>query len=57
MVQGRSGTSVIKSSRLRSKANDQAQKLNDIEDRKDHQLELFNAKQVELKKRHARGEI
>lgn len=36
IVQGRTGDSVIKSTRLRSKANEQKQKLHDIENRKDH---------------------
>lgn len=44
LVEGRTGTSVIKSTRLRSKANEQKMKASEIEERKQHQRELYNAK-------------
>lgn len=45
VVNGRTGTSVIKSTRLRSKANEQKAKLCDIEARKSHQIKLYHEKQ------------
>lgn len=36
VVQGRTGTSVIKSSRLRSKAEQQKDKINEDQEQKDH---------------------
>jgi hypothetical protein len=40
-VEGRTGTSVIKSSRLRSRANEQKAKASELEERKQHQRELY----------------
>ena len=57
VVEGRTGTSVLKSTRLRSKANDQKAKQSDLDARKDHQMKLYNEKQEELKIRFNRGEI
>ena len=57
VVEGRSGTSVLKSTRLRSKANDNKAKQSDIEARKEHQMKLYHEKQEELKIRYNRGEI
>lgn len=57
VVEGRSGTSVLKSTRLRSKANDNKVKQSDIEARKEHQMKLYHEKQEELKIRFNRGEI
>jgi nucleosome binding factor SPN SPT16 subunit len=57
VVQGRTGTSVIKSSRLRSKAETQQDKLNEAEERKDHQMTLYKEKQKDHKIRFNKGEI
>ncbi len=57
IVAGRTGNSVIKSTRLRSKANEQKVKVNELESRKEHQHQLYLEKQTELKIRFNRGEI
>lgn len=44
VIKGRTGTTVIKSARLRSKAGEQHQRQNDIESRKEHQIELYTEK-------------
>lgn len=41
MVAGRTGNSVIKSSRLRSKADQQQAAQTEAEDRKEHQMQLY----------------
>ena len=57
MKQGLSGTTMIRSSRLRSKANNQKEKQGELEDRKQHQVELLEKKKAELKIRFNKGEI
>jgi|LakMenE18May11ns_1017448.scaffolds.fasta_scaffold9299200_1 hypothetical protein len=48
---------MIRSSRLRSKANNQKERQGELEDRKHHQLELLAKKKAELKIRFNKGEI
>lgn len=51
------GTTQYTSSRLRSKAVNQKEKQDEMEERKTHQLELLEKKQEELKIRFNKGEI
>ena len=47
----------FRASRLRSKAAEQQDKQNEIEDRKSNQMKLHKLKQRDLKLRFDRGEI
>lgn len=47
----------FRASRLRSKADEQKQKQNEIEDRKSNQMSLHKTKQRDLRLRFDRGEI
>ena len=51
------GVTQFTSSRLRSKAINQKEKQDEMEVRKNHQLELLNKKKEELKIRYNKGDI
>ena len=51
------GVTQFTSSRLRSKAINQKEKQDEMEVRKNHQLELLNKKKEEVKIRYNKGDI
>lgn len=57
LVQGRTGTSVIKSSRLRSKVEQNQDKINQDLERKTHQKQLYEDKQASLRIQYKKGDI